>query len=511
VADLEAGKQLYTQHCTHCHGETGDGKGVSAPVVYPGPRDFTSGIYKFRMRHETADGNKMAADEDIFRSINEGLHGTSMPAWGGLLSKLQMAQLVQYVKTFAAVFKEDKPGAAVDFSGEIAASPASIAKGKEHFDKTFECHTCHGSAGRGNGQQALDGLKDDWGERIWPANLTRPWTYRGGHNRRDIFRNIALGITGTPMPAFADPDPMAAARAATDAQGKKDAEALAREVRENIWHTVNYVQSLWTHPDEPEVKSVLTARLVEGPLPLGPDDSVWQKAPTNYYPLVGQVIEEPRLFTPLIVGLEVQALHNGKEVAFRLMWDDRTESKPGGSGDTETFVDAVALQFPAHPMPGSERPYFLMGDAKRPTDLWYWRNDTPDRAVLVQTTGAKSFQPGDNPGGLRAQGVVDNGQYRVVMQRALRTKSTDKEVQIGVGIFLPFSLTTWDGSNGEQGGGKRTVTAWYNLYLEPEPSRAPIYLWGIGIVVGVMLQFSAYYVTRKNRGQSNTVSETGRS
>ena len=30
--------------------------------------------------------------------------------------------------------------------------------------------------------------------------------------------------------------------------------------------------------------------------------------------------------------------------------------------------------------------------------------------------------------------------------------------------------------------------AWYNLYLEPEPSKAPMYLWGIGIVVGVILQ-----------------------
>jgi DMSO reductase family type II enzyme heme b subunit len=193
------------------------------------------------------------------------------------------------------------------------------------------------------------------------------------------------------------------------------------------------------------------------------------------------------------------------------VWDDRTESKPAGSGETATFADAVALQFPAHPLQGVEHPYFLMGDAKRPTDLWYWRNDAPDKAVVVQTTGSKSFQPGDNPGGLRAQGVVDNGQYRVVMQRALHTKNADKEVQFGVGSFLPFSMTTWDGSNGEQGGGKRTVAAWYNLYLEPEPSRAWIYLWGIGIVFGVVLQSLAYYVTRRSHGQSNTASETGRS
>jgi DMSO reductase family type II enzyme heme b subunit len=171
----------------------------------------------------------------------------------------------------------------------------------------------------------------------------------------------------------------------------------------------------------------------------------------------------------------------------------------------------MALQFPAKPLSGSERPYFLMGDGKRPTDLWYWRNDSPDRAVLVQTTGSKSFQPGDNPGGLRAQGVVDDGQYRVVLQRTLRTKNDGQEVQFAVGQFAPFSITTWDGSNREVGGGKRTVMAWYNLYLEPEPSKAPMYLLGLGIVVGVILECSAYYVTRKSQNQSNTMTETGRS
>ena len=37
-----------------------------------------------------------------------------------------------------------------------------------------------------------------------------------------------------------------------------------------------------------------------------------------------------------------------------------------GSGETETFADAVALQFPTRPAEGAERPYFLMGDAQAP-------------------------------------------------------------------------------------------------------------------------------------------------
>ncbi|MGQ4809301.1 hypothetical protein NKDENANG_02717 [Candidatus Entotheonellaceae bacterium PAL068K] len=508
-ADLAAGEQLYRERCAHCHGAEGDGQGVATPYVYPAPRDFTSGVYKFLTRHETEDGNRLPSDEDIFRSIAVGLHGSSMPGWQTFFSKQQIWQLVHYIKTFSEVFEEDTPGKELDFGGEIPSSPQSIAKGKEHFEKTFECHTCHGTAGRGNGQQALEGggLEDDWGNRIWPANLTRPWTYRGGPASQDIFRNIALGINGTPMPAFADPDPMDEAKEAENLEEKQEAEALAREIRENIWHVVNYVQSLWTQAKEPETKSVLAAKRVPGALPMSPDDPAWQQQPSNYYPLVGQVIEAPRLFTPMVVGVEVQAMHNDAEVVFRLVWDDRTPSKPGESEDVETFVDAVALQFPSQPSKGMEKPYFLMGDATRSTDLWYWRNDRLEAVVRVQTAGYKSFQPGADSGGVQGRGLFDNGQYRVVMKRAIHTTDSEQETQFEVGLFLPFTVTIWDGSNGEHGGGKRTVAAWSNLYLEPEPSKAPIYLMLVGIAVGLVIEFSALYVTRKNHTSVNTVSQ----
>ena len=216
-------------------------------------------MYKFRTRHETEQGNKLAADEDIFRSISEGLHGTSMPGWATFFP-LQITQLVQYIKTFAPVYADDKPGAKLDLAAKCCRRRKVLPRARSILPRPLSA-TCHGMAGRGNGQQALDGLQDDWGERIWPANLTRPWTYRGGMLRRDIFRNIALGINGTPMPVFGDSAPLDA------------------ELRQQIWHTVNYVQSLWTQAAEPEVKSVLVAKRVKGALPTTPDDAAWKTVP----------------------------------------------------------------------------------------------------------------------------------------------------------------------------------------------------------------------------------------
>jgi cytochrome c2 len=80
--DLEAGKQVYTRKCTQCHGDDGPGTGPAANEVFPRPRDFTRGIYKIR---STPSGT-VPTDDDLFRSITNGLPGTSMPGWGVLLN-----------------------------------------------------------------------------------------------------------------------------------------------------------------------------------------------------------------------------------------------------------------------------------------------------------------------------------------------------------------------------------------------------------------------------------------
>ncbi len=43
--NLAAGKALYNENCSQCHGEKGDAQGVVADLLNPRPRDFRRGIY----------------------------------------------------------------------------------------------------------------------------------------------------------------------------------------------------------------------------------------------------------------------------------------------------------------------------------------------------------------------------------------------------------------------------------------------------------------------------------
>src|ERR1700690_2866411 len=92
----EMGKTLYDQSCASCHGEKGDGKGPAADFVFPKPRDFTKGTYKFK---STGSGEP-ALDSDIIRTIREGNPGTPMPAWKRF-SDDDVKALTVYLKQFS--------------------------------------------------------------------------------------------------------------------------------------------------------------------------------------------------------------------------------------------------------------------------------------------------------------------------------------------------------------------------------------------------------------------------
>jgi mono/diheme cytochrome c family protein len=91
AASLEAGKKLYAENCSDCHGEQGKGDGPAAPYAGdPPPSDLSDAEW----RHGSTDG-------EIYAVIRDGVEGTGMKDFGKDLKPTEIWHLVNYVKTFA--------------------------------------------------------------------------------------------------------------------------------------------------------------------------------------------------------------------------------------------------------------------------------------------------------------------------------------------------------------------------------------------------------------------------
>jgi cytochrome c oxidase cbb3-type subunit I/II len=201
--ELERGRTVYFQACSPCHGIRGDGRGPAATGFDPAPRNFRRGVYKFR----TTTSGALPLDEDLERTVREGLPGTEMPRWKDVLSEHDIKAVVQYVKAFSPYFEDPKsrplPKDIVQIPAgrPFAPSAESVAAGRKIFIEQ-DCVKCHGKAGGGDGVEA-NKLEDDWKVPIRPADLTLGH-FKNGKRDRDIYRVFTTGLNGTPMPAFDD-------------------------------------------------------------------------------------------------------------------------------------------------------------------------------------------------------------------------------------------------------------------------------------------------------------------
>jgi len=466
----EASKKMYEKRCSQCHGTEGKADGPAAKFSVPRPRDFTWGVYKLR----TMPSGYPPTDEDLFRTIRRGIPGTTMPGWKEFTDD-EVKGLIQYIKGFAPdVFESDDEMPAPITIGEPPKStPELIEKGKKLFTDS-KCWECHGKKGRGNGKKSkAPEFKDDWGYRIAPRNLTHPWEFRGGEDAavEDIYRAITTGLDGTPMASFQDSLP-----------------------DEDRWALAHYVKSL-------QVKRQLGYTILathSEKLPDDPDDPIWDTVVYMDIPMVGQVTIEPRMFTPKVDNVRIQAIYNAEGVAFRVIWDDTTQNKPDPA--SEIFEDTVAVQFPVITPTGSKRPFYLMGDEDNPVNLWRWSQER-SKAIELNANGSKNLKAQDD-GGQEVAGKIkyDDGQYRVVFKRTLSTSDKDHDVQFEPGKFIPMSFFAWDGVNKETGV-KCSISSWYFLLLVPN---TPVTVYIYPFVVLLMMGGAEWLLIkriRKNKGR----------
>ncbi len=425
VFPQDAGKVLYDQWCSSCHGEKGDGRGPAYDFVWPKPRDFTKGTYKFK---STGSGEP-PVDADIVRTIREGNPGTTMPAWPRFTDS-EVASIVVYLKQFSPDTFSIK-GTSVKIGTPPGGKDKMIALGKEMY-QTAKCWECHGKAGRGDGEKGWqEKFKDDWGNRIFPADQTSPWEYRAGSDLKDVFKTITVGLDGTPMTSYGDTVP-----------------------EEKRWALAYFVVS------QEQARNLGLALRVKkvNRIPETTEDQAWDKAEYLDIPLAGQVIFDPRDFTTPLTNARIRGMYTGSDIAVMIEWTDKQENK-GGDG---LPPDAARIAFPAKETEAA-RPYFFMGDKKLAVNVWQWKDSESAVAELI-AAGPDAITPAEQQN-IRMVASRTDGRYRILFKRALAS-GFKNETGFEAGKFIPFAVTLYDGRNNEENK-KGAISAWYYLVLEP--------------------------------------------
>jgi len=315
---------LYEKHCATCHGVVGNGRGTTAALLDPYPRDYRAGKFKFKT---TPRGIKPLR-KDLEYVIGHGIDGTSMKAIPELkaddvkvltdyviylsirgelernllrqaedidfeagerlfdvtletstdsekreMFKVQLTNvedtLIEICESWLEAEDRIKDLPAIPEGLPVPATRAEVLAAKQSPDesplkKSIErggevfrteaaaCGKCHGKEGYGNGVNVdYDDWTKDWTMRIGieptdeksqiplvargalpPRRILardfRLGLFRGGSEPERIYRRIAEGIDGTPMPAAAIPP-------------------------EDIWHLVNYVRSFDSPPEASDI------------------------------------------------------------------------------------------------------------------------------------------------------------------------------------------------------------------------------------------------------------------
>ena len=475
---LNRGRNIYLHMCVYCHGRDGNGGGTATDYLYPWPRDFRKGIFKFR---STPTGT-LPRDEDLYRTIIHGVPGTSMPAWSDALSPQDTWALVNLIKSFSGRFRNETPGGKLE-ANPLPSSPSLIAKGKELFKKQ-KCTDCHGATGQGDGRLA-ESLMDAWKHAVFVHDITNPNYFKAGHEPKDIFRTISTGLDGTPMGSYVH-------------LPEEDRWALVHFIRSNFKKgflkakfetdvmSYNIPYEIDTNPDSPVWKDVRSTNLVMRPL------SARRGA---------------------IEIINIASVNNGEVLAVRLKWKDPTKNG-FMEGRSDVFTDGVAVQLALGDVTlhthGHNEPFFGMGNRGKPVNIWHWKagleesleasedseystggvdmdalifggvmsnpvtklGTTQENAVEeLNSEGFGSITPQPREyQNVEGTGVWKDGEWTVVFTRTFAVSGKwDAVFDKKEPLLVAFAV--WDGEK-EDRNGRKVVSVWQRLNIMRAPSSA---------------------------------------
>lgn len=240
----------------------------------------------------------------------------------------------------------------------------------------------------------------------------------------------------------------------------------------------------------------------------------WKGIPEQKIELLAQMMVKPKPAKVETASVKVQAVHNGKYIAFRMRWADTEKSEAGKLGE---FSDAIALEFPV--LSNENPPPVMMGAPDNPVHLFHWRaqyqydeehgkkgikdiypnmsvdmypNEFVDRGKLKPSTEEQkeTFSHGraaGNPQSVRKVAVDElmaegfgtsavredtdstghgewkDGEWVVVISRALKRPNGS---MIEVGKISNFGIAVWQGGKDEVASRKSISLLWAPFKVE---------------------------------------------
>ncbi len=363
--------ETFVNNCATCHGTTGKGDGPASYLLFPKPRDFTAGVYRFKSTYEDAPPTKA----DLDRTIRNGIARTAMPAFSGVLTDEQIASLIDYVLSLNVKGWPDTPPTPVTIPPRPEFTDALVQQGRQVF-VTMGCSPCHGETGHGDGPSA-EGLLDSNNFPLPPADFTTG-VFKAGRTSEDLYRTILVGVPGTPMPSF-----QSAMNAGIKVEGVDPSTDM-------VWAMVAYLQSLIVPREREGIPSGATIVPVSGgrsQMLADPFDAGWGDVQPVVVSL--QPLWQRKAATR---SLEVRSVVIDHRMVFCLEWADSTVNGPE---TLNTATDAAGIMFSLTP----EAPPLTMGqqqgDQQTLVNIWQWKASRQIDADAGQRRDIELSESGD--------------------------------------------------------------------------------------------------------------------